>query len=191
MRNGATELNAYCEEVDREAVIPIVDENDVVVGTALRSEMRSKNLLHRCTCVMVLNSAGDQLLVHQRSMDKAVWPGWWDVGAGGVVEVGEDLGDAAARELTEELGIAPPLTKLGSGRDTQENVDAFMHVWLTHHEGPFTFTDGEVQQVKWVAPAELEAQMNDPMMDWCLDSKFVALKLLREHLPLWQPRSHE
>jgi isopentenyldiphosphate isomerase len=177
--------------VDREALIPIVDEHDVVIGTALRSVMRAKNLLHRCTCVIVLNSAGDQLLAHQRSMEKGVWPGWWDIGAGGVVEVDEELDDAAQRELSEELGVSGALTKLGSGRDTQPNVDTFMHVWVTHHDGPFTFTDGEVQQVKWVTPNELETQMNDPEMNWCLDSKFVALRLLREHLALWQPQTHE
>jgi isopentenyldiphosphate isomerase len=177
--------------VDREATIPIVDETDVVIGTALRSEMRARNLLHRCTAVMVLNTAGDRLLVHQRSLDKAVWAGWWDIAAGGVVEVDEDLDEAAQRELQEELGVSAPLTKLGSGRHTDENVDAFMHVWVATHDGPFTFTDGEVQQVQWVSPADLAAQLNDPTISWCSDSEAVALRLLTEYFPVWQSQLYE
>ena len=176
--------------MDREALIPVVDEHDVVVGTALRSEMRAANLLHRCSAVLVLDAAGGRLLVHRRAESKSFWPGWWDLAAGGVVEVGEDLDRAAARELGEELGVQPPLLKLGSARFRNDQVDVFMHVWVAHHDGPFVFTDGEVDRVDWVTPADLALRLTDPAMNWCHDTVAVALPLLRAAFPVWQPSIH-
>jgi 8-oxo-dGTP pyrophosphatase MutT (NUDIX family) len=171
--------------MDREAVIPIVDEHDNVIGSALRSDMRAKNLRHRCTAVLVLDSAGEHLLVHQRSSTKAVWANWWDLAAGGVLEVDEELDDAAARELREELGVTAALTKLGSGRYHDIDVDVFMHVWMARHDGPFTFTDREVQQVKWLNPGQVHRALTDDAMQWCRDSVAVALPLLQHHDGRW------
>jgi isopentenyldiphosphate isomerase len=177
--------------MDREALIPIVDEHDRVIGTALRSEMRAKNLLHRCTAVLVLNTDNTQLLVHQRSMTKSVWPGWWDLAAGGVIELDEELEPAAQRELLEELGVTSTLTKLGSRRHTDADVDVFMHVWVANHNGPFTFVDGEVQQVAWLTPAELHRSLLSDSTNWCRDSVAVAWPLLQLHDPMWNPSHHE
>lgn len=176
--------------MDREALIPVVDEHDNVVGTALRSVMRAQNLLHRCTAVLVLNSEGDRLLVHRRAASKSFWPGWWDLAAGGVVEVDEDLAEAASRELREELGVDAPLTKLGSGRYHDQDVDVFMHVWVADHDGPFAFTDGEVDTIEWLSPDLLAVRLTDPTVHWCHDSVAIALPLLRSALPLWQPRGY-
>jgi len=43
--------------------------------------------------------------VHRRTLSKALYPGYWDVAAGGMVTAGEAYADSAARELAEELGI--------------------------------------------------------------------------------------
>ncbi len=176
--------------MDREALIPIVDENDNVVGTALRSVMRAQNLRHRCTAVLVLSSDGSRLLVHRRAATKSLWPAWWDLAAGGVVEVDEVLDGAAARELREELGVDAPITKLGSGRHHDDDVDVFMHVWVAHHDGPFAFTDGEVDTVEWLAPDQLATRLTDPGVNWCHDSVAIALPLLRAARPMWQPRGY-
>lgn len=176
--------------MDREASIPIVNENDEIIGSALRSEMRASNLLHRCTAVVVLDRVGERLLVHRRADTKSFWPGWWDIAAGGVVEIGEDLDEAAVRELQEELGVEAPLRKLGSGRHHDDQVDVFMHVWVAHHDGPFAFTDGEVDRVEWLGPRELDLRMSDPGINWCHDSVAVALPLLRSAFAVWQPQSY-
>jgi isopentenyldiphosphate isomerase len=179
--------------VDTEAWIPIVDEQDEVVGTALRSEMRAKNLLHRCTAVIVLSTDEDRLLVHQRSATKSFWPLWWDIAAGGVVEVDENLDDAAERELAEELGVdiidRGALSKLGSGRSSDHELDVFMHVWLTHHDGPFSCPDGEVDHVEWVTPEELYTRIRTDL--FVRDTVSVGLPLLQQHSKLWQPSGHD
>jgi isopentenyldiphosphate isomerase len=177
--------SAHNEVVDAERLVVIVNEADEPVGVAMRSDMRAKNLLHRCTAVLVLSTDGKQLLVHQRADSKSFWPGWWDLVAGGVVEAGEDLTEAAQRELQEELGIDASLTKLGSGRLTNHELDVFMHVWIARHDGPFHFTDGEVQQVGWLNQTELEAHLVSEERNWCIDSKAVALPLLRSYESHW------
>lgn len=82
----------------------VLDDLGRVVGTATRAEIRAANLRHRAVAVLVLDRR-DRLHVHQRTADKDVWPGAFDVGIGGMVAAGEDVVTAARRELVEELGI--------------------------------------------------------------------------------------
>ncbi|MGZ7087697.1 MAG: NUDIX domain-containing protein, partial [Ilumatobacteraceae bacterium] len=86
-------------------LVDIVDDNDMVIASVTRAEMRAKRLQHRSVGIVVLSSDG-RLLIHRRSPDKDIWPGWWDIAAGGVVTAGETYEDAARRELAEELGVA-------------------------------------------------------------------------------------
>ena len=57
-------------------------------------------LVHTC----VFNS-GNKMLIQQRQPTKDLYPGCWDVSAGGFVSSGEDSADAALRETSEELGM--------------------------------------------------------------------------------------
>lgn len=66
--------------------------------------MRSNNLIHRAAYVFVFSPLGS-LCVQQRSPDKDIFPGYWDLAAGGVPKTGESYLSAAKRELGEELGI--------------------------------------------------------------------------------------
>ena len=50
----------------------------------------------------IVNSEGC-VYVHQRSLERLLFPGWWDVPAGHV-EPGESLHEALAREVYEETG---------------------------------------------------------------------------------------
>jgi 8-oxo-dGTP pyrophosphatase MutT (NUDIX family) len=82
-----------------------VDEQDRLLGCLPRAELSARGLIGRCTFILLFNSAGE-LCVHRRALSKALYPGYWDVAAGGMVDAGEDYAQAAARELEEELGIA-------------------------------------------------------------------------------------
>ena len=93
-------------------IVAIVDENNTVIGSAPRREMRAKALPHRATYVLVFNSRGD-LYVQKRTMTKDVFPGYYDPAAGGVVLAGEEYEQGALREVEEEMGIrGVPLTPL-------------------------------------------------------------------------------
>ncbi|WAC42942.1 NUDIX hydrolase [Pseudomonas sp. SL4(2022)] len=81
-----------------------VDEQDRPLGGVLRSELRERHLIGRGTYILLFNSAG-LLCVHRRTLSKALYPGYWDVAAGGMVLEDESYADSASRELAEELGI--------------------------------------------------------------------------------------
>jgi len=85
-------------------LVDVVDQANEVVGSVTRRELRERNLLHRCTYVFVLNGTGE-LYVDRRTDTKDVYPGFYDVCAGGVNAAGESYEACAARELEEELGV--------------------------------------------------------------------------------------
>ena len=136
-------------------LVDIVDENDVVIDTVTRREMRAQRLRHRAVFIAVQHSDG-RLLVHQRSFDKDVRPGAWDIAFGGVVDAGETYDAAAARELAEEIGIVGVRpTPWGGGVFGDEHYELIGRCYHVVHDGPHTFADGEVIAARWVNRAEL------------------------------------
>ena len=85
-------------------LVDVVDEDDRVVSTVTRRELRARNLPRRCTYVLVRNAVGE-ILVHRRTETKDVHPGAYDVFAGGVCAAGESYDDCVRREVAEELGV--------------------------------------------------------------------------------------
>jgi len=81
-----------------------VDELDQPLGSLARAELRERGLIGRGTYILLFNSAGE-LCVHRRTLSKAIYPGYWDVAAGGMVQADETYAESAARELEEELGV--------------------------------------------------------------------------------------
>jgi 8-oxo-dGTP pyrophosphatase MutT (NUDIX family) len=138
-----------------EELVDVVDADDRVVGIVPRSRMRAERLRHRAVFVGVTNGAGE-LLVHRRSDAKDLWPGRWDIGAGGVVAAGEDYAVAARRELMEELGIDAEPLLIGSGTYADADVDLVGRCYRVVHDGPVAFVDGEVTEARWVDRAALE-----------------------------------
>ena len=138
-------------------LVDIVDDNDRVIATVTRREMRAERLQHRAVFIVVMSSDG-RLLVHRRSDDKDVWPGWWDIAVGGVVAAGETYDDAAVRELAEEVGVTGLVPHaLGGGRYVDDTVALLGKCYRVDHNGPFQFDDGEVVEARWVSAGELAA----------------------------------
>jgi 8-oxo-dGTP pyrophosphatase MutT (NUDIX family) len=138
-------------------MVDIVDDDDRVIATVTRARMRAERLQHRAVSIAVLGTDG-RLLVHRRADTKDVWPGMWDIAAGGVVSAGEDYETAARRELAEELGIdGVALRPLGAGRYRDDAVALLGRGYIAISDGPFVFTDGEIAEVRWVDRAGLDA----------------------------------
>lgn len=130
-----------------------VDEDGAVLRVVTRAEMRAGNLRHRSVGVVVRRPGDRAVLTHRRAAWKDLWPGMWDVAFGGVCAVGEDPDRSGVRELEEEAGVRlEPAALRFLGRDTFEDgaVRVIGFLYETEHAGPFTFADGEVEEVMWV-----------------------------------------
>ena len=166
-------------------MVDVVDDDDRVVATVSRTAMRAQRLQHRSVSVAVISTDG-RLLVHRRADNKDVWPGMWDIAAGGVVAAGEGYLDAARRELAEELGVkAGSLEYLGKAAFADEAVALIGSCYVTVSDGPFSFTDGEIAEVRWVTRPELEALMATEA--FVPDSLAILLPLLAPLLPSAEP----
>ena len=132
-----------------------VDELGRVIEVVSRRRMRAENLRHRSVAIIVTSSDG-RLLVHRRADHKDVFPGWWDVAAGGVVAPGESDELAAKRELAEELGIdGVEVTFVCAARYDDEHAREICQVFSVVHDGPYRFDDGEITEARLVTAAEL------------------------------------
>ena len=94
-----------------EEMFDVVDEADRVVGQLARSRVHARGLLHRAVSVFVFNGRGE-LLVQKRTANKDEFPLRYTSSASGHVSAGETYDETAPRELSEELGLAAPLTFL-------------------------------------------------------------------------------
>ncbi len=126
--------------------VDIVDENDRILRCTTRKEMRTKGLRHRGTAILVFNSLG-QLFVHKRTATKDVFPGFYDIAVGGVVETGETYETAAKRELAEEVGITNVelefLYKVHYESPIHKCVTA---IYLCEYDGLLTLQDEEIEK---------------------------------------------
>jgi isopentenyl-diphosphate delta-isomerase len=85
--------------------LDLVDENDVVMGKKLRSEVYAENLSNfRVVNAFIVNSKGE-IWVPRRGPTKRIFPLCLDMSMGGHVESGETYDEAFKRETSEEINI--------------------------------------------------------------------------------------
>lgn len=138
-------------------LIAWADDDDQLLGAVPRAELRERGLIGRGTFILLFNSAGE-LCVHRRTLSKAVYPGYWDVAAGGMVGAHESYAASAARELQEELGVSGPSVRFHEKFffDQPGNrlwCAVFSAVW----DGPLCLQPEEVSEARFISLAEVEA----------------------------------
>lgn len=104
-----------------EELVDIVDQNDNALYQCTRKEMRANVLCHRAVFIIVVNSAGE-LLIHQRSAMKDLWPSWWDIAVG-------------------VAGV--PLTSLGMGTYSDDMVSVAGKCFMAKYDGPLVLPDSK------------------------------------------------
>ena len=132
-----------------EEVVIVVDDHNRPVAELPRHRVRGENLPHRATCIFVFDRRG-RVLVQRRTATKDLYPGFYDLAAGGVVAAGESYEQCAEREAEEELGIRG--TALAPKFDfhyRDEHNRCFSRVFTCVHDGPFTLQPEEVESVKF------------------------------------------
>lgn len=98
--------------IQADELIDIIDEHDQVIGQRLKSECHAQGLLHRGASLFLFRDASFQeLLLQQRSLNKANQPGRWNH-IGGHVRTGETYQQAIERELQEEMFAGGPMPSL-------------------------------------------------------------------------------
>ena len=158
-------------------LIAWVDEQDRPLGGVLRGELRERRLIGRGSYILLFNSAG-LLCVHRRTLSKALYPGYWDVAAGGMVLEGESYAESAARELAEELGVSGvELTAHDHFyfEDTGNRLwcSAFSAVW----DGPLKLQPEEVLQARFIPVEQVLVEIQQK--PYCPDSLAALKRYLR------------
>ncbi|RRV09560.1 NUDIX hydrolase [Pseudomonas sp. v388] len=156
-----------------------VDEQDNLRGSLPRAELRERDLIGRATYILLFNGAGE-LCVHRRTLSKAIYPGYWDVAAGGMVQAEESYAESAARELEEELGVG--------GVELQAHERFFFdepgnRVWCAVFsavsDGPLRLQPEEVLEARFMPLTEV--LRHTQQTPYCPDS-LAALKRYMEHV---------
>jgi 8-oxo-dGTP pyrophosphatase MutT (NUDIX family) len=137
-------------------LVDVVDGSNEVIRVVSRRTLRAENLLHRCTYVFVLNPEGD-LYVHRRTDTKDVYPGFYDVCAGGVNGAGESYEACAARELQEELGVSATPTFRFTHRYSGPSGEAWGGVFDVVWDGPILWQPEEVVWGAFLPLAEVDS----------------------------------
>jgi isopentenyldiphosphate isomerase len=165
----ATGMDPADEPVD------VVDEENRIIRTVSRAEVRRRQLLHRCTYVLLRNMAGE-ILVHRRTDSKDVFPGAYDMFAGGVCAAGESYDDCARREVAEEFGVVgADLRFLFAHRYRGVGGQAWGAVYEARWDRPVQPQASEVAWHAWVGPEPLAHMLAE--LPFCQDSLEIFARL--------------
>lgn len=137
--------------------LPVVNEQDVVIGTETRGIIHAKKLRHRAVHVLLFNPKG-KVFIQQRSLTKDSAPGKWDSSSSGHVDPGESYAQSSVREVKEELNIQVVLSLKEVGklpaRPKTGMEFTMIYTGLTDREpvpNPHEIMDG-----KWIEPDLLD-----------------------------------
>ena len=163
-----------------EEIVPLVDEQNNVTGTAPRARVRAERLRHRATYIFVFAHDG-RLYLQRRTDTKDMFPGCWDAAAGGVLVVGESYEESARREAAEELGIeGVELTPRFDFYHEDADNRIWGRVYTCVYEGPFRWQPEEVVEGLFVEVEDVLAGRYEPLTP-------DTLAALRALLERWTP----
>ena len=148
-----------------EEFVVLVNEKDEEIGTMEKMEVHVQGKLHRAFSILLFNSEG-QMLIQKRAQEKYHSAGLWTNTCCSHPRPAEDILEAGARRLKEEMGIdlKPRLAyKFIYRADFINN--------LVEYEYDYVLT-GEFEGEPLVNPGEVE--------DW----KYVGLEDLRKDIQI-------
>lgn len=164
--------------MSRNEIVTIVDEANNVVGAAPRWKMRAEMLPYRATYILVFDPGG-RLFLQKRTATKDIYPGCYDVAAGGVVLEGETYAQSARRELAEELGISGvALQRHFDFYYTDDRSRVWGRVYSCRHGGPIVLQPEEIESGAYIDIGQvLEMSTREPFTP---DGLVVLKRYLRE-----------
>lgn len=136
-----------------------------------RDEVHQKGIWHKAVVVFIISSDGKKVLLQQRSNNKKLWPGLWDVTSGGHVLTGEFGLDTAVRETKEELGIAikkedlefigATTSEVNKGDMQDKHYNEYYVIYEDVDIKDIVLQKEEVQDIKWFSIKELKDKIDN------------------------------
>lgn len=146
--------------------VPEVDASGRVVGRLTRRQAHDgTKRLHPVVHLHVVNAAGHIYLQH-RARWKTVQPDRWDTATGGHIDYGETPEQALAREVYEEIGLAPGTYRprlLMTYVYESEIERELVYVYATTTDQPLAPSPTETQGGRYWTPDELAAAGADTL----------------------------
>lgn len=136
-------------------MIPLIDENDNIIGHGEKLDVHIKGLRHRAFSILVYNEKAE-LLIHQRALHKYHSAGLWTNTCCGHPNQGEPMLDAVHRRLMEEMGFFCNLThqftfQYHAAFENGLIENEIDHVYVGKYDGDFTVNPDEVADYKWLS----------------------------------------
>ena len=150
---------------DSEPLI-IVDEHDRVLGHDSKAALhRGSGTLHRAFSIFLFNPQGDVLL-QQRSGQKALWPAFWSNTCCSHPRRGETYEIATQRRLEEELGVSAELAfthrfQYQAQYDAVGAEHELCSVYVGRIDGDPNPNPSEVADWRWIAPCALDQWLSE------------------------------
>lgn len=122
----------------------------------VRGEQIPEGAYH-LVCEVVVQSPDGDFLLMQRSWEKEVSPGRWEIGAGGSAMKGETPLEGACRELREETGIEAAGALQELYRTIHRKHHAIYHGYLLVTDWPrdgIVLQERETIAYRWISGAE-------------------------------------
>lgn len=129
--------------------ITVVDDEDNVVGAALRAEVLRLRKNFRVVHVFLVNSRRE-LLIHQLAAGRGEYSGHWGSSVAGTVKAGEAPSAAAARELREELGVDLPIRQVGRVAVDERGARKFLYLFAASYDGEVRPDPAEISLIDFV-----------------------------------------
>lgn len=157
-------------------IVDVVDENDIVIETALKEDVYKKGLNNRIVHVFVINPESRSVFLQKRGANVSYLPNHYCTSAGGHVASGEDYDIAAQRELEEEIGLNTELHYVDKFSFTcSDSGTRFISLYITYASKGFSLCEDEVSEGYFVTITELETILNNddnlhPQLSPCFEA---------------------
>lgn len=141
-------------------LVPIVDEQDNIIGHKERDEVDVSKELWRIAAFWLTNTKGEVLLA-RRAYTKKHQPGRWGFVTTGAVEKDESYEDTIRREIVEELGVHDLEITLGPKfltRPNERGYQFFCQYFFATKDIPledFHVDPLEVAEIRWLSVSQL------------------------------------